>query len=250
MKDVFRQILINRELNKKMLAVLIDPAVCKGILLSQTISAIKTSTPDFVFIGGSHYMASIDSLVDLFHEETDVKVVLFPGNYSQFSPNADALLFLSLLSGRNADFLIGQHVISSIAIKRSKIEVIPTAYILVDGGKTSSVEYISNTKPIPQDKKEIALSTAIAGELMGMNIVYLEAGSGAKYPVNNEMISYLSSNLSVPLIVGGGIRTEEDLKTVYDAGADLVVVGNFFESNPQKIADFADFTKRYNETQY
>jgi putative glycerol-1-phosphate prenyltransferase len=230
-----------------MLAVLIDPAVCKGILLSQTISAIKTSAPDFVFIGGSHCMSSVDSLVDLLHEETNVKVLLFPGNYSQFSDKADALLFLSLLSGRNADFLIGQHVISSVAIKQSEIEVIPTGYILIDGGKVSSVEYISNTKPIPRDKKEIVLSTAIAGELLGMNMVYLEAGSGAKYTVNPEIVSYLSEKLSIPLIVGGGIRTTEQLKEMYDAGANLVVVGNFFESNPYKISEFSDFTKQYNE---
>ncbi|MDR0370999.1 MAG: geranylgeranylglyceryl/heptaprenylglyceryl phosphate synthase [Prevotellaceae bacterium] len=247
MKNIFGKMLISRELNRKMLAVLIDPAVCKGILLSQTISAIKTSAPDFVFIGGSHHMSSVDSLVDLLHEETDVKVLLFPGNYSQFSDRADALLFLSLLSGRNADFLIGQHVISSVAVKQSGIEVIPTAYILIDGGKISSVEYISNTKPIPQDKKEIVLSTAIAGELLGMHVVYLEAGSGAKYTVSPEIVRYLSENLSVPMIVGGGIRDTDRLKEIYDAGADLVVIGNFFESDPHKISEFSDFTQQYNE---
>lgn len=136
--------------------------------------------------------------------------------------------FLSLLSGRNAEFLIGQHVNSAKSIKDTGIEVIPTAYLLVDGGKTSSVAYMSNTMPIPRDKNEIALSTAIAGELLGMRLVYLRAGSGADFPVAADMIQTLSANLSIPLIVGGGVKTTEQLKQAFDAGADLVVVGNAF----------------------
>lgn len=245
MKNIYKKILLNRESNQKMLAILLDPDKCVGRVLSATISALKTDLPDFIFVGGSLTLASINSFIDLLKEETKAEIVLFPGNASQFSTKADALLYLSLLSGRNAEFLIGQHVTSSIAIKKTDIEVIPTAYILIDGGKSSSVEYISNTRPIPCDKKEIALSTAVAGELMGMRLVYLEAGSGANEPVPTEMIEYVSSGLSLPLIVGGGIKTTEQLTDAFDAGADLVVIGNVFESDPSKIAEFIACTKAY-----
>jgi len=185
----------------------------------------------------------------LLKEETKAEIVLFPGNASQFSTKADALLYLSLLSGRNPEFLIGQHVTSSIAIKKTNIEVIPTAYILIDGGKLSSVEYISNTRPIPNDKKEIALSTAVAGELLGMRLVYLEAGSGANTPIPVEMIEYVCADLSLPLIVGGGIKTTKQLTDAFDAGADLVVIGNVFETDQSKIAEFIACAKDYGKVE-
>lgn len=248
MKNTYNKILQNREANKKMLAVLLDPDKCSGRILSSTISALKTDLPDFVFIGGSHTLASSESLIDILIEETNAEIVLFPGNASQFITKAAALLYLSLLSGRNAEFLIGQHVTSSVAIKKANIEVISTAYILIDGGKPSSVEYISNSRSIPSDKKEIVLSTAVAGELLGMKMVYLEAGSGANFPVPVEIIEYVTGDLSIPLIVGGGIKTTEQLKAAYDAGADLVVVGNIFETEPDKISEFLKCTKAYGAT--
>ncbi len=228
-----------------MLAVLLDPDQCRGSVLASTVAVLKAHIPDFIFVGGSHTINSVDSLIDLLKDEIKTKIILFPGNASQFSSNAHALLYLSLLSGRNAEFLIGQHVSSSVAIKKSEIEVIPTGYLLIDGGKPTSVEYISNTRPIPRDKKEIALSTAVAAELLGMKLVYLEAGSGAAHPVPPAMIEYVKSGLSLPLIVGGGIKTKLQLKEAFDAGADLVVVGNIFESEPSKIAEFVALTKTY-----
>jgi len=174
---------------------------------------------------------------------------LFPGNASQFSVHADALLYLSLLSGRNAEFLVGQHLTSAIAIKNSNIEVVPTGYLLIDGGKPSSVEYISNTRPIPRDKNEIALSTAVAGELLGMRLIYLEAGSGAEIPVPVEMIECVSAGLSLPLIVGGGIKTTEQLSAAFDAGADIVVVGNVFEKDPSRIAEFVQCVQSFQQNQ-
>lgn len=228
-----------------MLAVLLDPDQCHGGILAGTIAELKSNVPDYIFVGGSHTLNSIDSLIDLLKDEVKTNVVLFPGNASQFSSNADALLYLSLLSGRNAEFLIGQHVSSAVAIKKSKVEVIPTGYILIDGGKLTSVEYISNTRPIPRDKKEIALSTAVAAELLGMKLVYLEAGSGANSPVPVEMITYVRTGLSLPLIVGGGIKTTNQLKEAFDAGADIVVVGNIFETIPSKISEFVSFTRKY-----
>ncbi len=205
----------------------------------------KNQFAQFYFRWREPYIGFYRFIYRFIEEETQADIVLFPGNASQFTTKADALLYLSLLSGRNSEFQIGQHITSSVAIKKSKIETIPTAYILIDGGKPSSVEYISNTRPIPRDKKEIALSTAIAGELLGMKMVYLEAGSGANIPVPKEMIECVSAGLSLPLIVGGGIKTVEQLKDAYDAGADLVVVGNIFETDMNKIKEFTQFTNNY-----
>lgn len=238
MEKIYDHILSNKQQNLKMLAVLLDPDQCRGHILSRTIAALKSTPPDYIFVGGSHTVTSIDSFIDILKDEVDTKIVLFPGNASQFCSKADALLFLSLISGRNPEFLIGQHINSAIAIKRSSIEAIPTGYILIDGGKSSSVEYISATRAIPRNKKEIVLSTAIAGELLGLKMIYLEAGSGASFPVSVDVIECISSELEVPLIVGGGIKTVEQLTNAYKAGADLVVVGNLFESEPDKITEF------------
>lgn len=246
MRDIYKKILLKREEGRKMIAVLLDPDQCRGSLLASTIAALKSNVPDFIFVGGSHTLSSTDSLIELLKEETKAKVILFPGNASQFSIKADALLYLSLFSGRNAEFLIGQHITSSIAIKNSDIEVIPTGYLLIDGGKPSSVEYISNTRPIPRDKNEIALSTSVAAELLGMKLIYLEAGSGASFAVPTEMIQSVKLGLSIPLIVGGGIKTTEQLRNAFEAGADLVVIGNIFESNPSKIAEFVECTHELN----
>ena len=246
MINIYTKIRLNREENRKMIAVLLDPDQCRGSLLASTIAALKSNVPNFIFVGGSHTLSSTDSLIELLKDETKANVILFPGNASQFSTKADALLYLSLLSGRNAEFLIGQHITSAIAIKNSNIEVIPTGYLLIDGGKPSSVEYISNSRPIPRDKNEIALSTSVAAELLGMKLIYLEAGSGANFPVPTEMIESLKSGLSIPLIVGGGIKNTDQLKAAFQAGADLVVVGNVFESNPGRIADFVECTLEFN----
>ena len=246
MNSIYKHILLNQQENRKMLAVLLDPDQCRGSLLASTIAALKSNVPDFIFVGGSHALSSTDSLIELLKEETKAGIVLFPGNASQFSVRADALLYLSLLSGRNAEFLIGQHINSALAIKNSNIEVIPTGYLLIDGGKPSSVEYISNTRPIPADKNEIALSTSVAAELLGMKLIYLEAGSGAKHPVTPKMIEKVKNGLSIPLIVGGGIKNTNQLRAAFEAGADLVVVGNIFESNPAMIADFVECTRELN----
>ncbi len=245
MRNIYKKILLKRELKDKMLAVLIDPDKCRGSVLSSTIAALKTNVPDFIFVGGSFTLNSVDSLIEVLREETKAEIILFPGHTSQFSPKANALLYLSLLSGRNAEFLIGHHLNSALMIQKSNIEVIPTGYLLIEGGKSSSVEYISNTRPIPREKMEIVLSTAIAAELLGMKLVYLEAGSGAELPVPSDMISYVSKSLSLPLIVGGGIKTVDQLNKAFKAGADLVVVGNIFEQEPQKISQFVDCARKF-----
>lgn len=243
---IYSTITENRTACKKMLAVLLDPDKCKEEQRKTILAELKAHVPTFVFVGGSHTMQSTDEFIQLIREKVSVPVIQFPGNASQFSEKADALLYLSLLSGRNAEFLIGQHVYSAMAVKNSGVEVIPTAYILIDGGKNTSVQYMSNTSPIPSDKIDITVSTAVAGELLGLKMAYLEAGSGALNPVSAAMIKAVRDNLKIPLIVGGGISTTESLKAAFDAGADLVVVGNAFESDNKKIERFVKFTENYN----
>lgn len=236
--EIYASILQNIANGKKMLAVLIDPDKCTNEHLQTLIPLLKEHTPNFIFVGGSQLKISFSNLIETFKKEINIPVVLFPGDVTQFSPNADALLFISLISGRNAEYLISQHVNAAIPIKKSGLEVIPTGYILIDGAKKSAVEYISNTQPIPRDKNDIALATALAGELLGMKTIYLEAGSGANMPVPLEMIQHVKSQISVPLIVGGGIKNNAQLQAAYHAGADLVVIGNVLETEPEKIEEF------------
>ena len=244
MSKIYDNILINSAAGRKMLAILLDPDKCVGEVLENTLAQLKSCSPDFIFIGGSFTNRSSEELLNNLSTSV-VPKILFPGDASQFTPRADALLFLSLLSGRNTDYLIGQHVRSAEEIKKSGIEVIPTAYLLIDGGKKSAVEQVSQTKPIDADDINTCVSTAIAGELLGMKMIYLEAGSGALNTVSTSMIKAVKNSLNVPLIVGGGIKSTNQLKNVLDAGADLVVVGNVFETETNKISDFVNFVKNY-----
>ena len=243
MNNIYNKILINKQAGRKMLAVLLDPDKCTGELLQKVLNQLQNAEPDFIFVGGSQASLSTSRLIALIKQEISCEVVLFPGNVSQFSANADAVLFLSLISGRNPEFLIEQHVQSALTIKKSGVEVIPTGYILIDGGRITSVQSVSATQPISAENKEMIVSTAIAGELLGMKLIYLEAGSGALIPVNSETIASVTDNISVPLIVGGGIRTVEGIQTAFSAGADLVVVGNVFETEPEKIRGFINAAK-------
>ena len=219
--------------NEKQLAILIDPGKYGVDCLVNLLQIMQQKPPHYVLVGGSTTSSSMDETINLIRQYLDVPVILFPGNASQFTPKADALMYLSLISGRNPDYLIGQHVLSSISIKKSGLKVVPVGYMLIESGRMTSVEYISNTKPIPSNKSEIAVCTAVAGELLGMQSIYLEAGSGADHPVPAEMIAAVKKNISIPLIVGGGIRTVEALKNAYASGADVVVVGNILEEKPE-----------------
>lgn len=245
MNKIYKEIQSKISDNKKMLAVLLDPEKCIDTVLENTLSQLALSLPDVILIGGSTRSYSTDFLVGKL-SSIPVPKILFPGDVSQFSPCADAMLYLSLLSGRNSDYLIGQHVISALEIKRSGIEIIPTAYILIDGGRLSAVERISDTTPMNINATDDIIATAIAGELLGMKMVYLEAGSGANYPVMDTTIAAVKRELNIPLIVGGGIRETGQLKNALDAGADMVVVGNAFEQSPEKISEFVAFIKTYN----
>ncbi|HNZ85848.1 MAG TPA: geranylgeranylglyceryl/heptaprenylglyceryl phosphate synthase [Paludibacteraceae bacterium] len=227
-----------KSVNQKQLALLVDPDKYSQESLALFVELAKETLPDCIMVGGSLVAGSVEQVVQYIKSHTNIPVVLFPGN-SQLCNEADALLLLSLLSGRNADFLIGQHVVAAKAIRDSGIESISTGYILIDGGCSTSVEYMSNTKPIPRDKVEIIVATAIAGELIGNRLVYLEAGSGAINPVSKEAIQAVRQAISLPIIVGGGIRTVEQAKDAYLAGADMIVVGNALEKDRFFMRDLA-----------
>ena len=228
-----------KSVNQKQLALLVDPDKYSQESLALFVELAKETLPDSIMVGGSLVAGSVEQVVQYIKSHTNIPVVLFPGNSHQLCNEADALLLLSLLSGRNADFLIGQHVVAAKAIRDSGIESISTGYILIDGGCSTSVEYMSNTKPIPRDKVEIIVATAIAGELIGNRLVYLEAGSGAINPVSKEAIQAVRQAISLPIIVGGGIRTVEQAKDAYLAGADMIVVGNALEKDRFFMRDLA-----------
>ena len=241
---VYEQILIAKAIGRKLFAVLLDPD--KQEKQVNVVQFIAGSGVDMVFVGGSGYNRSVDEYVGNLRRQLSAydchcPVVLFPGDICQFSQEADALLFLSLISGRNADLLIGRHVRAAKAVRESGIETIPMGYILVDGGKVSTTERVTGTAPL-QSEEEI-VSTALAGEMLGQRLIYLEAGSGAKKPVSASVISSVSKALRVPLIVGGGIRSTEQLIEAAQAGADLLVVGNHFETHPEDIPMFAEALK-------
>jgi phosphoglycerol geranylgeranyltransferase len=216
---------------KPQIAVLIDPdKTCKNDL-KDFLNRVNNSSIDYIFVGGSLIFNNIDSYISSIKTHTKKPVIIFPGSAMHISNYADGILLLSMISGRNPDFLIGNHVIAAPHLYNSKLEILSTSYLLIDGGKTSSVEYISNTKPIPADKNDIAIATAIAGEMLGHNLIYLEAGSGAINSVPNSMITEVKKKISTPIIVGGGIRTKSEIQDKFNAGADVVVIGNVLEEN-------------------
>lgn len=229
------------------LAVLIDPDKHNAQTLQHLATeSIKTGV-DVFLVGGSVLVNNtVDDTIHIIKEHCTIPVVLFPGHYNQLSNQADALLLLSLVSGRNPEYLIGQHVESATTIKQSGMEVIPTAYLLIDGGRVSTTQYVTQTQPIPNDKPDVAAATALAGELLGMQLVYLEAGSGALHPVPPSLIQAVKKSISVPLVVGGGLRNSDAVKNALHAGADMVVVGNVLEQNPSLLQEFVHTVKAFN----
>ncbi|SFS63268.1 geranylgeranylglyceryl/heptaprenylglyceryl phosphate synthase [Lutibacter maritimus] len=217
---------------EKLLAILLDPDKTTFEEIPVISKKIETLKANFIFVGGSFVEKGVTSVfVKKLKENTQIPIVLFPGDYSQVTNKADALLFLSLLSGRNPEYLIEQQIKSVPFLKNSTLEIIPTGYILIDGGTNSSVLKVSKTTPIAQNNIDLAVSTAIAGMYKGKQLIYLEAGSGAKIPVNLDLISEVKKNITIPLIVGGGIKTKEQLNNAFKYGADLVVIGTAFEQN-------------------
>jgi putative glycerol-1-phosphate prenyltransferase len=233
---------------RKGLAWLIDPDDIHSPLLfeEQVREAIELKI-DFFFLGGSliqqNTVGEIIRFIKSISEQ--IPVVIFPGNSLQFSPLADAILFLSLISGRNPDLLIGQHVSVAPILDKSQVEVLPTGYMLVDGGQTTSVHYISQTIPLPNHHPELAVATALAGHFLGLQYFYLDAGSGAPHPVSSELIKAVKKKIKSPLMVGGGLNSVEKIRTAFESGADLVVLGNGAGKNLQLVREAATYLESF-----
>lgn len=226
---------------QKSFAMLIDPDKVSSAVIEELTSLAIEAKVDYLLVGGSLVISNhLDEVVQQIKNNCDIPVILFPGSPSQISKDADALLYLSLISGRNPELLIGQHVISAPFVKQSGLEIISTGYMVIDGGAPTTVSYISNALPIPADKNEIAMCTAMAGEMLGMRIIYMDAGSGAKRPIPETMIEQVARNITVPLVIGGGITEPEKAYRNCKAGADVIVIGNAIEKNVSLIKEMSD----------
>jgi phosphoglycerol geranylgeranyltransferase len=240
-ETIYPSLLGRKKKGQKSFAVLIDPDKANTQKMGELCQQLVEAKVDYLLVGGSLVISNhLDQVVQQIKKNCSIPVILFPGTPSQVSVHADALLYLSLISGRNPELLIGQHVLSAPFVKHSGLEIISTGYMVIDGGAPTTVSYISNATPIPRDKNEIAMCTAMAGEMLGMKLIYLDAGSGARHPVSEEMISLVAACIDVPLVVGGGIRDPEKAYLDCKAGADLVVVGNAIEKNSSLIKEIAD----------
>lgn len=227
---IYQQILLAKKEKRKLLAILIDPDKKTISEISLLSEKIKQSNATHIFVGGSIVDENVmDGFVLELKKHIDLPIVIFPGHPTQISHHADGLLFLSLLSGRNPEYLIEHHINSVEILHNSNLEIIPTGYILIDGGKETAVQRVSQTLPIERNNIDLAYKTAKAGEYLGKKLIYLEAGSGAEKAVSTEMIQKISKNLNIPLIVGGGIRSKQGMEEAFLAGADLVVIGTAFE---------------------
>jgi len=222
----------------KKLALLIDPDKFDQQLIMQQIEVANRSNVDYIFLGGSLITNDGVALsIKILKKNTQIPIIIFPGDGTHIHKDADAILFLSLISGRNADFLIGNQVRTASSIKEMGMESIATGYMLIESGKLTAAQYMSNTMPIPQSKADIAVATAVAGEMLGLKCIYMDAGSGAEHSIKDNMIARVKSSINIPLIIGGGIRDAYTAKRIVDAGADIIVVGNAAENNPDIILE-------------
>jgi len=239
---ILTQLKAQSKQGKKHLAVLIDPdSIASEQQLITICEYSNASKVDYILVGGSLITNGFfDTCVGIIKQHTNIPVVLFPGNIMQVNKEADAILFLSLISGRNPDLLIGKHVLAAPMLKHSGLEIIPTGYMLIDGGNITSVSYMSNTTPIPSEKNGIAACTAMAGEMLGLQVIYMDAGSGAQQSIPTALISAVRENVEAPIFIGGGIKTPLAAIAACKAGADVVVVGNAFEKDPLLIQEIAE----------
>jgi len=247
-QNIYHTIVSSKAKSNKAFAVLIDPDKLNDQSLLTTIEIAIKAKVDFFFVGGSLVVTdTLDKMVAAIKKHCSIPVVLFPGSPDQITPKADALLYLSLISGRNPELLIGQHVISAPFVKQSGLEIIPVGYMLIDGGSPTTVSYISNTNPIPSNKNDIAICTAIAGEMLGLKLIYMDAGSGAIKAIPTAMIKEVAKHIQIPLVVGGGITTPEKAKENCIAGADIIVVGNAAEKDPELITAISNAIHSLNQ---
>ena len=240
LNNIYQSLTDRKSQSKKSFAVLIDPDKVNDNSVEELIQLSLAAKVDYFLVGGSLVISSyLDECVQIIKRSCNIPVILFPGSPSQVSKYADALLYLSLISGRNPELLIGQHVVSAPFVKKSGLEIMSTGYMVIDGGAPTTVSYISNASPLPSDKNEIAMCTAMAGEMLGMKLIYMDAGSGAKKAISESMIQKVASCIDVPLIVGGGITTAEKAYLNCKAGADVIVVGNAIEKDASLIKEIA-----------
>ena len=239
--EIYEKIIADKKKNKKSFALLIDPDRQNAKELISIIKKAEKNNVDYFFVGGSLLTNNnLDECLDTIKQNSKIPVVLFPGNAMQVNNKADGILFLSLISGRNADMLIGKQVITAPILKQSTLEVISTGYILVDSGKPTTASYMSNTTPIPHDKNDVASCTALAGEMLGLKMIFMDGGSGAYNPISEEMIKKTSNSINIPLIVGGGINSGNKAKANCLAGADIIVVGDAIEKDDSLIAEISN----------
>ena len=239
--SIYKNILAKTTQGKKLFAILIDPDKQRNSDLLSTIQKANSANVDYFFVGGSLLLNdNLGECIKTIKENSNIPVLLFPGSELQINKDADGILFLSLISGRNPDLLIGKQVTSAPILKETNLEVISTGYMLIESGKATTASYMSNTLPIPRDKNGIASSTAIAGEYLGMKLIYMDGGSGAHNSINSDMIKHVSSSINVPLIIGGGICDKEKAIENCKAGADIIVVGNAIEKNPDLISEISE----------
>lgn len=237
---IYNTLVASKQQGRKSFAVLIDPDKVNPGILDSLVEKSVEARVDYFLVGGSLVISNhLDECVQRIRERCSIPVILFPGSPSQISRYADALLYLSLISGRNPELLIGQHVVSAPFVRQSGLEIMPTGYIVIDGGAPTTVSYISNASPVPADKNEIAMCTAMAGEMLGMKLIYMDAGSGARRPITESMISAVAARIEVPLIIGGGIVTPEKAYLNCKAGADVIVVGNAIEKDAGLIREMS-----------
>ncbi len=232
---------------QKSFAILIDPDKVDRESCMRLAVMANDAKPDFFLIGGSLITSDrLEMVISTLQEYTDIPTILFPGSNVHVSQSADALLFLCLISGRNPEYLIGQHVVAAPMLKKSSLEIISTGYILINCGNQTTVSYISNTTPIPYDKPEIAAATAMAGEMLGMKVMYMDGGSGAQKPISAKTIQYVRKSVEAPIIIGGGIRSQEEAKIAFSAGADVIVIGTAIEENPELLIEICECTREFN----
>jgi putative glycerol-1-phosphate prenyltransferase len=239
--NIYNHILASKKEGKKLFALLIDPDKQDKSALISVIEKAKSAKADFFFVGGSLLTNdSLDSCLSTLKEHADIPIVLFPGNAMQVNDKADGILFLSLISGRNAEMLIGKQVITAPILKQSSLEVLPTGYMLIDSGNPTTVSYMSNTTPIPNDKNAVAACTAMAGEMLGLKLIFMDGGSGAENPISEQMIAAVRQAVDCPIIIGGGISSGDKAIINCKAGTDIIVVGNAIEKDENLITEIAN----------
>lgn len=232
----------------KSLALLIDPDKFDDVIFEKLNQKNAFQKADYIFVGGSLIQGvNLGETITQIKTVCEKPIIIFPGSNMHIDSNADGILLLSLISGRNSDFLIGQHIVAAPILKKSKLEILATGYMLIEGGKPTTASYMSNTTPIPHDKPEVAACTAMAGEMLGLKLIYADTGSGANKSVSNKMIYMLKKTVNLPIIIGGGVRTAHQAQEIWEAGADVLVVGNAIEENPDFIDELFEKKEILNE---